>query len=153
MTVHSAIPAEHRLWLRRTYKAPIHRVFQAWIDGKDLERWFTPNPDWPARVSDLDVRIHGGFVAAFGAPGETPWIERVQYLDIDPPRRLLLQGVMRHDGNFVVCTRYTIDLADLGDATELTLVETGAPKETAEDRAGGWGGTLDNLGRLLGGVA
>jgi hypothetical protein len=57
---------------------------------------------------------------------------------------------MTRDGEFVVCTRYTIELTDLGGATELTLVETGAPKQNAEERAGGWGGTLDNLGRLLG---
>lgn len=145
----SARPAERSLWLRRTYKAPMHRVFQAWIDGDDLARWYTPDPAWPAQVSELDVRIHGGFVAAFGAPGETPWIERVQYLDIAPSKRLVMQGVMTHDGKYITCTRYTIDLTDLGGATELTMVETGGDPAQIEDRAGGWGGTLDNLGRLL----
>lgn len=145
----SAKPTEHSLWLRRTYKASIQRVFQAWIDGDDLARWFTPNPDWPARVSELDVRVYGGFVAAFGAPGEIPWIERVQYLDIVPARRLVMQGLMTHDGKYVTCTRYTIDLTDLGGSTELTMVETGGDPAAIDDRAGGWGGTLDNLGKLL----
>ena len=150
MTADKATPSERKLWLRRTYKAPIHRVFQAWIDGADLARWYTPNADWPAHVSDLDVRIHGGFLAQFGAPGEEPWVERVQYLDIAPPHRLVMQGLMTHAGAFVTLTRYTVDLADLGDATELTLVETGGKPGEIDDRAGGWGGTLDNLGRLLG---
>lgn len=146
----SAKLTEHSLWLRRTYKAPVHRVFQAWIDGDDLAKWFTPNADWPARVSDLDVRIHGGFVAAFGAPGEIPWVERVQYLEIEPAKRLVMQGLMTHGGKYVTCTRYTIDFADLGGATELTMIETGGDPAAIDDRAGGWGGTLDNLGRLLG---
>ena len=150
MIADKAIPNDKKLWLRRTYRAPVHRVFQAWIDGADLERWYTPNPDWPARVTDLDVRVHGGFTAAFGAPGETPWIERVQYLDITPARHLTMQGLMTHDGKYVTFTRYTVDLADLGDTTELILVETGCDPTMIDDRAGGWGGTLDNLGRLLG---
>lgn len=144
-----AAPSERTLWLRRTYRAPMHRVFQAWIDGDDLARWYTPDAGWPARVSELDVRILGGFTAAFGAPGETPWIERVQYLDIVPSRHLRMQGVMTHGGKFVTCTRYSVDLADLGDATELRLVETGGDPAMVDERAGGWGGTLDNLGRLF----
>ena len=149
MTAGKATPNDGKLWLRRTYAAPIHRVFQAWIDGADLQRWYTLDPAWPAQVSELDVRIHGGFLAKFGAPGEEPWVERVQYLDIAPPHRLVMQGYMTHAGAFVAFTRYTIDLADLGDATELTLIETGGAPAQIDDRAGGWGGTLDNLGRLL----
>lgn len=143
-------PGGTRLRLQRTYAAPIHRVFQAWIDVNDLVNWFTPDPASPARVSDVNIGIGGGFVAAFGPPGETPWIERVQYQEIDPPHRLTMLGHMTRDGAHVAITRYTIDLVELGETTELTLTETGATPEQLEDRAGGWGGTLDNLARHLG---
>lgn len=95
------------------------------------------------------MRVLGGFAAAFGAPGETPWIERVQYLEIVPAKRLVMQGLMTQDGKYVTFTRYAIDLTDLGTATELTMLETGGDPAAIDDRAGGWGGTLDNLGRLL----
>ena len=143
-------PGGNRLRLQRTYAAPVHRVFQAWIDVNDLVHWFTPDTGSPARVSDLDVSIGGGFVAAFGPPGETPWIERIQFQEIDPPHRLVMLGHMTRDGAHVAITRYTIDLVDLGDTAELTLTETGATPEQLEERAGGWGGTLDNLARHLG---
>ena len=58
-------------------------------------------------------------------------------------------GYMTREGAFVCISRYEVSLTDLGDGTELSLLETGAPPENLEDRAGGWGGTLDNLGRLL----
>jgi len=145
----AAFPGQKQLFLRRTYAAPIQRVFQAWIDVNDLIRWFTPNPQWPARVRDLDVRVGGGFVAEFGPPGESPWVERSQYREIDPPDRLVLLGHMTRDGAHVAITRCEIRLVDLGGSTELTLTESGSSPELLEDRAGGWGGTLDNLAALF----
>lgn len=145
----TAYPATRHLLIKRIYPAPIHRVFQAWIDVNDLVRWFTPDASQPARVSDLDVREGGGFVAMFGPAGEAPWVEKVQYRKIDPPEHLVMLGHMTREGAHVCLARYDIRLTDLGGATELALLETGAPPEALEDRAGGWGGTLDNLGTLL----
>ena len=145
----TAMPTDKALLLTRTYKASIHRVYQAWIDLADLTRWYTPNEAWPARVRDLDVREGGGFLAEFGSPGEPPWVERVQYRVIDPPHVLSMLGHMTHKGAHVALTRYEILLTDLGEMTELRLTETGAPPELLQERGGGWGGSLDNLGRLL----
>lgn len=138
------------LLLRRTYAAPIHRVFQAWVDINDLTRWFTPNLAEPARVTDLDVRQGGGFMARFGPAGEPTWDERVQYLEIDPPHRLLMLGHMTRDGAHVCIARYEVTFTERDGATAMTLLETGSPPENLEDRAGGWGGTLDNLATVLG---
>jgi|GWRWMinimDraft_15_1066023.scaffolds.fasta_scaffold32256_1 uncharacterized protein YndB with AHSA1/START domain len=145
-----AFPDGTKLRLQRTYAAPRHRVFQAWIDVNDLVQWYTPDPSSPARVSDVNVSIGGGFVAAFGPAGETPWIERVQYREIDPPHRISMLGHMTRDGVHVAITRYAVDLVDLGDTTELTLTESGGTPEQLEDRASGWSGTLENLARYLG---
>lgn len=142
-------PDGTKLRLQRTYAAPRHRVFQAWIDVNDLVHWYTPDPSSPARVSDVNVSIGGGFVAAFGPAGETPWVERVQYREIDPPHRISMLGHMTRDGVHVAITCYTVDLVDLGDKTELTLTESGGTPEQLEDRAGGWSGTLENLARHL----
>jgi len=57
---------------------------------------------------------------------------------------------MTHDGAFVCITKVEIGLMDLGGKTELTLIETGAEPSAVDDRAGGWGRTLDNLVRVLG---
>jgi uncharacterized protein YndB with AHSA1/START domain len=144
-----AYPSTRSLLLKRVYPAPIHRVFQAWIDVNDLTRWFTPDVSQPARVNGLDVRQGGGFTAMFGPTGEAPWVEKVQYLAIEPPDHILMLGHMTRENQHVCIARYDITLTDLGDATELCMLETGAPPDALEDRAGGWGGTLDNLGRLF----
>jgi uncharacterized protein YndB with AHSA1/START domain len=145
----TAAPTAKSLLLKRTYAAPLHRVFRAWVDINDLKRWYTEQPEGEARISDMDLREGGGFTAMFGPAGQTPWIERVQYREIDPPARIALLSSMTHDGAFVCMTRVEIELADLGGKTELTLVETGAEPGALEDRAAGWGRTLDNLVRVL----
>lgn len=145
-----AFPSGNQLLLKRTYAAPVHRVFQAWVDVNDLVRWFTPNLAEPARVSELDVRQGGGFMAKFGPPGEPTWDERVQYLEIDPPHRLLMLGHMTREGGHVCIARYEVSFSGNGETTEMTLLETGSPPDALEDRAGGWGGTLDNLATVLG---
>lgn len=143
------MPGGTSLLLKRTYAAPVHRVFQAWVDPNDLVRWFTPNLAEPARVSDVDIRHGGGFLARFGPPGEPTWDERLQYLEIDPPHRLLMLGHMTRAGEHVFIGRYEVTLKQVGEATEMTLLETGCAPEFLGDRAGGWGGTLDNLDTVL----
>lgn len=134
--------------LRRVYDAPPARIYRAWIDERELSKWFTPNADWPAKVTGMDLRVMGGFTAAFGAPGETPWVERVQFLSFDPPRRIESIGHMTRDGAFVSFTRMVVEMRAHGGGTELILREYGCDGEERADRAGGWGGTLDNLATL-----
>jgi len=137
------------LVVKRVYEAPPTRIFRAWVDPRDLAIWYTPNPDWPAKISAIDFRVHGGFTAAFGEPRQSPWIERVQFLAIDPPRRIEFLGYMTRDAAFVSCTRVVIELSAHGaSACALTMTEHGCDAAQRADRAGGWGGTLDNLARL-----
>ena len=143
------VVSEPRLIVTRTYDAPVHTVFQAFIDVELLKKWYTPNPDWPPRISDMKTEIGGGFTAAFGDPKEEPWVERTQFLEIDPPHRLRTFHYMTHGGAFRVATRAEFTFLPLGGATQLIVSETGAPAEIFESRINGWGGTLDNLVRAL----
>ena len=59
-------------------------------------------------------------------------------------------GLMTREGAFVCIARYDISLTEVAGGTQLVMHETGAPPENLEDRAGGWGGTLDNLATVLG---
>ena len=140
---------EPRLILTRLYEAPVHKVFQAFIDPELLKKWYTPNPDWKPRIADMKPEIFGGFTASFGDPKEEPWVERTQFLEITPPSLIRTFNYMTRSGAFVVATRAEFAFLPLGAATQLTLVETGAPAEIFEGRINGWGGTLDNLVRAL----
>jgi uncharacterized protein YndB with AHSA1/START domain len=140
---------ETKLVVRRTYNAPAERVFQAWVDPVDLAKWFSPGPDWIVEVQKSDLRIGGEFKVTFGPKGEVPYLETGAYREITPPYRLSFLTTLHLEGALVSLTDCEISFLDLGATTEVTLVETGGDREQAEQRAEGWGSTMDNLHRAL----
>jgi uncharacterized protein YndB with AHSA1/START domain len=148
LSASAAYTPDGALVMRRSYTAPVERVFRAWIDARDLSAWYTPSSDWPVKISDMDLRVTGGFTGAFGPAGEPPYVERVQFLAIDPLRHLDMLVSLTQNGALLALTRARVDFTDLGDTSELTLTETGASAEAREGRLQGWAGTLDNLERI-----
>jgi uncharacterized protein YndB with AHSA1/START domain len=136
------------LVLRRTFDATCERLFRAWLDPGDLALWYVPAPDWQVRISEVDMRMLGGFTAEFGDGREAPYVERVQFLAIEPCERLELLVQMTQEGAFLSVTRTTVAFRAKGDGAEMVVTERGAAPEWRQDRLGGWGGTLDNLARL-----
>ena len=65
------------------------------------------------------------------------------------PDRLAFTTTLQRDGAVVSLTDCDIGFLDLGEMTEVTLIEKGGDRNFAAERAGGWGATLDNLHRVL----
>jgi uncharacterized protein YndB with AHSA1/START domain len=131
------------LVLTRVYRAPIERVFRAWIEKADLERWYTP--EGVVAVEHLDVRPGGSYRVKFGPEGQDPYFETGTYEQIDPPRLLQFRARLERAGALIADTHCTVRFRDLGGSTEVTMTETGFPESAREDRRGGWGRTLDHL--------
>ncbi len=134
------------LVLRRTYPAPRERVFRAWTDERELEKWYTPGDDtWSVRVTEFTLRVGGQFQVEFGPPGEVPYVETSVYEKIDPPALLVFRTRLTNGENLIAETHCTIDFIDRGATTDLVMTETGFPIESRNDRMRGWGETLDHL--------
>lgn len=143
--------SEDSLVLHRTYEAPRERVFAAWTDAKQLERWYTPDITAPVVIASLDFQVGGGYRVEFGAAaGDAPYIETGSYLVIAPPSQLVFTTVLEKDGTILAETHCTLEFIDRGARTDLVMTETGYPGEVKEDRRAGWGRTLDNLVGALG---
>lgn len=141
---------EDALVLRRSYPAPRERVFRAWTDAKELERWYTPGDDWKVRVTELSLRPGGRYRVEFGPrDASLPYVELGVYETIDPPSHLVFRTTLTLGGELLAETRCTIDFTDRGESTDLVLTETGFPAATRQDRMRGWGETLDNLSSAL----
>ncbi len=141
---------ETKLVVRRVYPAVVERVFQAWVDPVDLSKWFCPGADWSVDVESVDLRIGGSFSLSFAPPGESPFVEKGAYRIVDVPDRLAFTTTLHRDGALVSLTDCDIRFLDLGDETEVTLLEKGGDRNFANERAQGWGATLDNLYRVFG---
>ncbi len=133
------------LVLRRTYPAPRERVFRAWTDEKELEKWYTPGDGWSVHVTEFSLRVGGQYRVEFGPPGAVPYVETGVYETIDPPSQLVFRTRLTYGDTLLAETHCTIDFIDRGDTTDLVMTETGFPIESRDDRMRGWSETLDHL--------
>lgn len=81
-------PAVNEIILTRSYEAPRALVFEAWTKQAHLDRWWGPNGY--VTVTDAMAFEVGGewrFTMTHAAHGIYP--NRIRYLEISPPERLL----------------------------------------------------------------
>ena len=149
MTTIDPSRAQSPLVVRRRFAAPRERVFAAWTDRAQLERWYTPEDDSPVVIAEFDFRVGGHCRAEFGPPGELPYVEIAEYREIDPPARLAFTTVLTRGDLRIAETTCVLEFVDLGGSTELVMTERGFDEAMRDDRAGGWGRTLDHIARVL----
>jgi uncharacterized protein YndB with AHSA1/START domain len=137
------------LRMERTYNAPAQRVFDAWTSPEVLRRWWHPERDWETPVAEVDLRIGGSVRVVMRDPHkDVEYGGGGQYLEIDPPRRLVFTWFW--DGND---TRQLIevDFEESGGVTTVRFTHRDLWDEDAvRSHEDGWGNCFDNLGGVLG---
>ena len=76
------------LRLTRTIAGSPDAVFRAWTDPEQLARWFGPGAFTVVRA-ELDLRAGGAYRIVFDAGDGEPVTLTGEYVEIDPPRRLV----------------------------------------------------------------
>ncbi|MCU1281612.1 MAG: putative glutathione S-transferase-related transrane protein [bacterium] len=134
--------------IKRLLPADVRRVFAAWSNAEALSRWFICAPEWTATTS-VDFRVGGAYRIEMRSGGRTIGKASGQYLEIDPPRRLVFSWTSE-GGVGVRDSVVTVELKAIGAQTELTLTHNIAP-HTPEGRAhaAGWHACFASLERLL----
>jgi uncharacterized protein YndB with AHSA1/START domain len=136
------------LRMRRRFKAPRARVFQAFTDLDVLRQWWGPEGmDLPEAT--LDLKIGGTY--DFHMRNAEGGIHRVrgQYREIAEPERLVFTWKWIRDeptAEMVV----TLTFHDLGGETELELLQEMMPDtDSVTAHKSGWSSSFDCLERLL----
>jgi uncharacterized protein YndB with AHSA1/START domain len=151
-------PAGREVLITRTFNAPRELVFQAWTDKERLLQWYAPS-GCRIEIRSLDARVGGRFHWCVHAPnGDACWCIG-EYLEVDPPGRIVLTMRMADEhGNAVSSTAagkaadwpevttVTVTLEDVAGDTRLTLHQTVA--EEVAKRTGAYPSWLNMLGRL-----
>jgi uncharacterized protein YndB with AHSA1/START domain len=136
------------LRMERRFNAPAQRVFEAWTSPEVLRRWWHAEYDWETSVAEVDLRVGGAVRVVMRDPekGEE-YGGGGQYLEIDPPRRLVFTWYW--DGND---TRQLIEV-DFEEADGVTTVRFTHRdlwnEEAVRDHEDGWGRCFDNLEGVL----
>lgn len=151
---------EKYITLTRTIAAPVGRVWQAWVDQTQVQKWWAPN-GFTNPVCEVDATVGGklsivmqagdnmGPMSGMKAPMKGTFTEVVENKKL-----VFTNAALNEQGDAVLEGTTTATFEDLGGNTKLT-VHTAAAGEApgVEQMLGGmeqgWNEQLDKLGAFL----
>ncbi len=135
------------LVVRRLIDATAERIFAAWTQPAQIEKWWGPET---ATCSDaeIDLVIGGRYRIANKFPdGTIVWIAGV-FEHIEPPHKLVYSWQL--EAHPESAERVTVRFAARGRATEVIITHERIADPAARDRhRQGWHGCLDGLTAYL----
>jgi uncharacterized protein YndB with AHSA1/START domain len=145
---------EHRarvLRIKRTFDAPLERVFEAWTSEEVLRRWLHGMPGWETPTAEVDLRVGGRIRIVMRDPsGGAESGATGEYRVVDPPHRLLFTWVW--DDQPDQPQLIELEFSERDGATTVLMTNSSIPTdERCESQQRGWNVCYDNLDRLLAG--
>ena len=147
---------ERTLVTTRIYDAPREAVYRAWIDPKQLARWFPPEGFTSPRC-EIDARPGGVFRVDMKAPAGPPFNGQVfpgpgTFREVVPNERLVFTMEPEFEGRKLPMVLTTVRFEDLGTKTRCTVEQTLETVEAFEAMAkqGMAEGIAQSLGKLAG---
>ncbi len=152
-TVETPWALDREIVLSRVFEAPRELVFRAWTEKEHLTRWFGPK-DFTTTTHEIDVRVGGRWRFEFRGPDGKRYDNRVVFLEISPPERLVFDhGSDKDDdpGRF----RVTITFDEQSNKKTVVTLRQLHPTKAQRDAGIGFGAveigysTLDKLEEFL----
>ncbi|MGO9674803.1 MAG: SRPBCC family protein [Methylocella sp.] len=142
----------HTLILLRTFEAPRILVWKAWTEAEHLMRWICP-AGFRVLFAEADLRVGGEWRSGMRSPDGDEYIHAGEYLQIDPPSRLVFTHKWeRNDREPRVTTEITVTLNERDGKTDMIFVQSGlGSRESAASHKHGWTGAFDSLARIVSG--
>jgi uncharacterized protein YndB with AHSA1/START domain len=145
----TATIAPLELILNRTFNAPRERVFRAWTEAAELDRWFGPFADAKVK-SSVDLRVGGAYRIAIQRPDSPVFTASGVYREIHRPERLVFTWNAQGGSELVEDTLVTVEFFEDGDKTHVTLTHQKFGSTGVRERhESGWRGCFDRLESLL----
>lgn len=137
------------LIVNRTFNAPRDRVFRAWTEAAELDRWFSPDPSFTVRTS-VDLRVGGAYRIEMIQPDGKVHSASGVYREIRHPDRLVFTWKTEGGACVVEDTVVTIEFFEVDGKTQVTLTHQNFSSEEARARhEHGWNGCFDHLESVL----
>lgn len=135
--------------LHRVLRAPVERVYKAFLDADALVKWMAPN-GFTARVHHIDAKIGGTYKMSFTnfSNGQTHSFGG-KYLDLVPGERIRHTDAF-DDPNLPGEMMLTATFKQVSVGTELNIVQEGVPDVIPlEGCYLGWQESLTLLAKLV----
>ncbi len=158
--------ATHDIVITRIFNAPRERVWAAWTDPREVQKWWGPK-DFTSPGANVDFRVGGKYLYCMRGPAGSGWDKDMwsggEYKEIIPMEKIVSTDYFSDEkGNKVSPKDFgmpgewpeemvvTVTFEDAGDGkTKLTLVHKGHPEEMANDATQGWNQSLDKFEAIL----
>jgi uncharacterized protein YndB with AHSA1/START domain len=138
------------LWRRIVARPSI--VFEALTTAEGIAAWWGPD-EVPVVRADVDARVGGTYRVRFRTRDGREHEVCGKFLEISAPHRVVMTYLYTFGGEpdeFGRTSRVEIDLVPFAGGTDLTLTHLDLASETSKtSHAGGWGGALDKLVRIM----
>jgi uncharacterized protein YndB with AHSA1/START domain len=145
--------------LQRTFPAPPHAVYRAWLDPDLVRQWMAPGDPYEVERVDIDERVGGHYSVWQSHSGVSGGGFECEILELVPDERIVFRwgfvGPRRAEGP-VFDSRLTITLREISPgSTLLTLIHerldalAGAMPDVADKVELGWGVVLEKLGASI----
>lgn len=111
--------ADREIRMERLLNAPRELVWRAWTDPDHIARWWGPD-GFTNTVHSMDVRPGGAWVYTMHGPDGTDYPNRIDYIEVVEPERLLYDHGEGEEGapaHFQV----TVTFEARGARTKLTM--------------------------------
>ncbi len=148
--IETAIHADTRLVVKRTFNSARDKIFTAWTNPTALKKWWHSSNGWTTPIAEVDLKVGGKYRLGMHDPekAQTHIVEGV-FEEIIQNKKLVYTWKWEgHDDSME--TLVTVIFHDRGEATELELIhENFADKNMRDEHEKGWGGCLQNLKKIL----
>jgi uncharacterized protein YndB with AHSA1/START domain len=125
--------------------APQERIFSALTEPAELARWFGPHGYAMSEI-DLDLRVGGGYRFTMQPPGGDRFHIVGEFLEIDPPRRLVYTFRYEEPDPDDRQTVVMLSLEKVGHGTEVSLSQGEFATEARQElHRSGWTDSLEKL--------
>ena len=141
--------ASNTVRLNRVLRAPVERVYQAFLDPAALCRWLPPY-GYLGSIDRIDAQAGGSYHMAFThfASGHSHSFEST-FVELVPHQRIVLADRFDDPGLAAEMTK-TITFRQVSCGTEIEILHTGLPEAIpAEMCTLGWQESLLQLARLV----
>ena len=134
----------------RIFNAPRDLVWKVWSDPKHIARWWGPN-GFTTTTYSMDFRPGGVWRFVMHGPDGTDYQNKVVYLEIVKPERIVFKHSGGEDDTEGVSHQTTVTFAAEGNKTKLTMrILFASPEELQRvvEKVGAIEGGKQTLGRL-----
>ena len=135
------------LMVEKTIKAPIERVFNAWLDPEMIKKFMVPMEGAFVRDAVVDARVGGQFAFVFMA-GENEIPHKGTYHEITPHSRLVFGWQSPHSADDSVVT---LNFKAINDKETYVVLEQQKflNDDAVASHKGGWTSILDTLAATM----